>query len=139
MLRLTKTQRQQVDAVVENARHRVDNVLKIPGASGTSPYERRERFLGQVREAFRTGQWGDVKRDARSVEIRNEAIPGQGTTYGAEVARIARETHAAIAQTLTVEQQNAFADTPIEGMLVGPGIDVDSIFRHAKETAAEEE
>jgi hypothetical protein len=139
MLELTKTQEDRVAAAVEDGRRRVEDILKIPEAKGTSPFDRRRELQRMVGEAVRTGQWQEVLTAMKTPGPRNQRIPGRNTTYGEEIARVVSETRDEITRHLGPEQQEEFEDTRIDPLLNEDGLDPVEVVGRAKNRAFEAE
>jgi hypothetical protein len=136
-LELTKTQEDRIAAVIENGRRSVEEILKVPDGSGTSPYVRRQELRGKVREAVRTGQWQEVIDAMRMPRVRRQTIPGRNTTYGEEIARIVDETRAEIVRNLDRDQQQEFGNTEVDPMLTPGGVDPGEVIAWAKKEGLE--
>ena len=131
-LKLTRTQQDQVAALVQAGRLRVEQLLKTPGRDGTSVHERRERLYGMIRESLRTGQWEDTKTELASANFRAERLPGRDTTIGEEVDRLVNETRQAIEATLTVDQRTAYEWIEIGPMVNDGGLGPREIYGAAE-------
>ncbi|MHC4957923.1 MAG: hypothetical protein ACYTGN_06065 [Planctomycetota bacterium] len=128
-----RTQVDQVAALVEDGRLRIEELLKTPGRDGTSPYDRREKLYGMVRESIRTGNWDATKPALVSANFRDEPVPGRDTTYGEAVDGLVKETHASIVGTLTEEQRAAFENVEIAPMVNDGGLAPREIFHAVEE------
>ena len=133
LLKLSRTQVDQVAALVEDGRLRIEELLKTPGRDGTSPYDRREKLYGMVRESIRTGNWDATKPALVSANFRDEPVPGRDTTYGEAVDGLVKETHASIVGTLTEEQRAAFENVEIAPMVNDGGLAPREIFHAVEE------
>lgn len=122
LLKLNKTQEAQVENAIENGKRRIEEILKIPDESGTSPYERRKELNKRIQEAAKTGKWGEITKVAMEhSNFREQKIPGRNTTYGDEIKRVQKETRDEISNSLTAEQQKTFQNTNTDHMLGGGG------------------
>jgi len=122
MLKLDKTQETRIQDAVDRAKQRIEDVMKIPDETGVSPYERRTEAREKMKDAMKTGKWGDVAKLAmESRSARAKTIPGRNTTYSAEVDRIKKEARDEIKSNLTQDQAKEFEDTRIDPLLGEPG------------------
>jgi hypothetical protein len=121
-LKLTRAQRDRVQAAVDHGKRRIEEIMKIPDEEGKSPYERREERQKKIEEALKSGKTDGIVTLAMSgMSHRNKKIPGQNATYGEEIDRVKKETREEMAQTLSQEQQEEFKDIRVDPMLGGSG------------------
>jgi len=122
ILKLSKTQQARVESAVENAKRRVEDILKIPDESGTSPHERRQEFRRKMKEASKSGNWKEITQLAMQAhDYRQKKIPGRNSTYGEEIGRVKKDARDEIASSLSEEQKKTFEDTRIDPMLGAGG------------------
>ena len=111
-LKLDKTQETRIQDVVDRAKRRIEDVMKIPDETGVSPFERRKEMRDKMDEARKTDKWGDMARLAnQSQQALLKTIPGRNTTYAQEVDQIKKESRDEIKSNLTQEQAKEFEDT----------------------------
>ena len=127
-LKLTPSQSDRVKETVRHAKQRIEDLLRVPDASGRSPFERRQAQRERMRKAARDGNPGDVLRFVLGSQGRlGEPIPGRGTTYGEEIDLVKRETRAEIEALLDQDQREKFEETNIDPMLGDGGSSVVSV------------
>jgi hypothetical protein len=119
-LKLTRAQKDRVQAAVDHGKRRIEEIMKIPDEEGKSPFERRVERQKKIEEAMKSGKPDGIVTLAMSgLSHRNKKIPGQNATYGEEIDRVKKETRDEIAQTLSPEQQEEFKDLRVDPMLGG--------------------
>ena len=122
-LKLNTTQETRIQDVVDRAKRRIEDVMKIPDETGVSPFERRKEMRDKMDEARKTDKWGDMARLAnQSQQALLKTIPGRNTTYAQEVDQIKKESRDEIKSNLTQEQAKEFEDTRIDPLLGESGV-----------------
>jgi len=117
-LSLTPTQQGRIEEMVTRGRQRIEDVLKIPDETGTSPFERRAEARKKLEEAMKAPQPGGVLAFATDMmSYRERKIPGRNDTYGDEINRIRKETREEMTSVLDTKQQEAFGQTNVDGLL----------------------
>jgi len=121
-LELTPAQKDRMAAIVERARLRIDDVLRIPDEKGKSPLERREARMRQIRAKIEDGSpegaLGFVFAGAGELSGK---IPGRDTTYAQETARIRKEAKEEIGALLEPRQREAFDKAHSDAMFGSEG------------------
>ena len=121
-LKLTASQEARIDDAVQRGKQRIEDLMRIPDASGKSPHERKQEQRKKLMEAIQNKDRGGLVAFATDMYgWRREKIPGQNTTYGDEIKRIKSETRDEINSGLSSEQQTTFKDTNIDPMLGAEG------------------
>ncbi len=122
-LKLNKTQETRIQDVVDRAKRRIEDVMKIPDETGVSPFERGKEMREKMDEARKTGKWGDMAKLAmESSQARLRTIPGRNTTYAQEVDQIKKDARDEIKGNLTPEQAKDFEGTRIDPLLGQSGV-----------------
>ena len=122
MLKLTKAQTARVEDAVERGKRRVEEIMSIPDATGTTPLQRRKELRKKIADAQKTGKYQQVVSAAMSAQnYRNTKIPGRNETYGQAIKAVQDDTRAEIAQNLNDSQKKDFEDTRIDPLVSGEG------------------
>ena len=138
-LKLNATQSDRVRASVDRAKRLIEDVLRIPDESGTSPFEQRKARRKKMEEAIKSGNTGGIISFALDAQaFRAKTIPGRNTTYGAEINRIKQESRDEISAVLDPEQQEGFKDLQTDALYGEGGAMTTSVYISG-DTVIEEE
>ena len=121
-LKLNKTQETRIQDVVDRAKQRIEDVMKIPDDTGVSPFERRKEAREKMQESMGVGKMPDISAMIESRNATRKTIPGRNTTYAQEVDRIKKDARNEIKSNLTQEQAKEFEDTRIDPLLGESGV-----------------
>jgi hypothetical protein len=121
VLRLTPDQKKQVAEIVVGGRRRIEDVLKIPDETGTSPFDRSETWNATLTHSIESKDTLAIARLGCDVVEEFKVIPGRSTTYREEIDRLKEATRREIAKILEDEQRTRFNQTDISPMVGGNG------------------
>ena len=98
-LKLTETQKVRIKDAIDRGKQRIEEIMKVPGADGKSPYEKRQESTRKLIEAIkkRKEEGGRMTYFPTFGNYRNETIPGRNSTYGEEIDRVKKETRDEVA------------------------------------------
>jgi Spy/CpxP family protein refolding chaperone len=128
-LKLNPSQSDRVRESVDRAKRLIEDVMRIPDESGSSPLEQRREKQKKVEEAVKSGNTsGIISFALESRAYRSRTIPGRNTTYGAEIDRIKQESRDEISNVLDPEQQEGFKGLQTDGLYGEGGAMTTSVF-----------
>ena len=123
-LKLTRSQRDRVQDSIRRGRERIDAIMSVPAADGVSPKQAQEERRKKLEELVASPEkdHGKILQLAMGGRRKlNEKVPGSNETYADQIKRVKQETRDEVNSGLSAEQQDAFEDTNIDGLVGGGG------------------